>query len=232
MCCWLLLNLLLPFHYHRSIHRAGRNQAFQPISLYVALAAVEDGQLSVTADSLRLLPQQLPYELLGALVLAAADAYASAQHVHGKQILQQLSEQQAHVQFSNAQLQQQQQIQGLRLASIDLQEPVTRPLQTCLTAYTNIQQLSLNELNIDVSAAAALGSHLQTASGCHLHSFILDGVFMCELAWAALAEGMAAGCDLQALRCVACTATGTAAANQTYQHAAPVLQCLMGEIHI
>jgi hypothetical protein len=184
-------------------------------------AVNEAGQLLISSDSLRLLPAQLPYELLGPLVLAAVDGIIA----NNQQQLQQTNQQQvaASVQRKLALQEsishappdkpQDQQQQGLQLVGIDLQQPVAAPLTTCMAAYSCLQQLSLQELNIDVCAAKALGSILHSgsssfssngcstgAAGCSLRGLTLDGVFMCDMAWQALCEGLAAGCELQTIR--------------------------------
>jgi hypothetical protein len=191
------------------------------------MPAVDDmGQLIISSDSLRLLPAQLPYELLGPLILAAVDGLV-AESQHQTQHLNQQTKPAAAVQQKLAlrrtcktfaedkQHDQQpcQQQRGLRLAGIDLQQPVAAPLTTCMAAYSCLQQLSLQELNIDVCAAKALGSILHSgsetfssngcstgAAGCSLRSLTLDAVFMCDMAWRALCEGLAAGCELQTIR--------------------------------
>jgi hypothetical protein len=194
-------------------------------------AVDEAGQLVISSDSLRLLPAQLPYELLGPLVLAAVDGIISDNQQQQKPSNQQqdpaamqgkvaLQDSPNRVPQDEQQDEQQQhhQQQGLQLVGIDLQQPVAAPLTTCMAAYACLQQLSLQELNIDVCAAKALGSILHSgsssfssngcstgAAGCSLRSLTLDGVFMCDIAWQALCEGLAAGCELETIRW-ACTA--------------------------
>lgn len=169
---------------------------------------MEDYQLVITADSLRLLPQQLAYDLIGPMVLAAVDSRSSLQQHHGCRINPQQSSAQQ-VQANTLLKPAQQQLQGLQLVSIDLQEPIAQPLRCCLEAYTHIQQLHLKDLNIDVPMAKTLGSILHHSNQevsrqsrrCRLQSLGFDGVFMCDSAWQAFAEGLAAGCGLQSLRC-------------------------------
>lgn len=165
---------------------ASRPPLLQHLQLHAALASHhhtclslpavdDDGQLLISADSLRLLPARLPYELLAHALQAAVDSCASAQ---------------------------QQQLSGLRLVAVDLQEPAARPLRTCIAAYPCLTRLSLAELNVDVTAAAALGAIAGGVSGGSLQHLALEGTFMCDLAWQAFADGLAAGCQLTSLRCV------------------------------
>jgi len=144
-------------------------------------------------DSLRLLPQLLPYELLGPLIIAAADTINSNITLPGVTL------------DSTAMLQQQQKQplqKGLRLISIDLQEPAAKPLQTCVAAYSNLQQLSLQELNIDVAMAQQLGQIASSkGAGSHLKQLCLQSVFMCETAWGLFLHELQQGCGLQVLRC-------------------------------
>ncbi|KAF6259399.1 hypothetical protein COO60DRAFT_1008119 [Scenedesmus sp. NREL 46B-D3] len=192
-----------------------------------ALKSNEYGQLVISSDSLRLLPAQLPYELLGPLILAAVDSLIANKHQQCRHKTQQRSC--AAVQLSlqdnfglaaqgmKDDQQPHQQQQGLQLVGIDLQQPAAAPLTTCMAAYSCLQQLSLQELNIDVCAAKALGSILHSgsnsfsskgcstgAAGCSLRSLTLDTVFMCDMAWQALCKGLAAGCELQTLRLLHC----------------------------
>lgn len=192
-----------------------------------------------------MLPSQ-PYELLGPLVLAAVDGLIA----NNQQQLTQPEQQQAtngvqHKLVSHEgsppqaqgeqrdQLHQQQ--HGLQLVGIDLQQPVAAPLTTCMAAYSCLQQLSLQELNIDVCAAKALGSILHSgcsnfssngcstgAAGCSLRSLALDAVFMCDMAWQALCDGLAAGCELQTIRwafnwCFACQLLSSSVIKQQCQ---------------
>jgi uncharacterized protein YijF (DUF1287 family) len=145
----------------------------------------ENGQLVIPADSLLLLPAQLPYEMLGPCILAAVDTAVAA-----------------------AQQQDQQQL-GLQLCGIDLQEPVCGPLLTCFQAYPTLQQLSLRELNIDSHAAATLANlwqpqhagHSSSSSVSGLKVLSMQAVFMCQMAWQRVAQGIMAGvCQLQTLR--------------------------------
>jgi hypothetical protein len=186
------------------------------------LAVNEAGQLVISSDSLRLLPAQLPYELLGPLILAAVDGIIANNQQQLQESNQQpdavsvqrklaLQENIGHAPLDEQQQHQQQ--QGLQLVGIDLQQPVAAPLTTCMAAYSCLQQLSLQELNIDVCAAKALGSILHSgsssfssngcstgAAGCSLRGLTLNGVFMCDMAWQALCDGLAAGCELQTIR--------------------------------
>jgi hypothetical protein len=188
-------------------------------------AATDDGQLVISSDSFLVLPSQLPYELLGPLVLAAVDGLISNNQQQSEQLHQQQAAdavQRKHALHEgsgfpaqNGQHDQQlhQQQRGLHLVGIDLQQPVAAPLTTCMAAYSCLQQLSLQELNIDVCAAKALGSILHSgcssfsshgcstgAAGCSLRSLTLDAVFMCDMAWRALCDGLAAGCELHTIR--------------------------------
>uniref|UniRef100_A0A383VZW8 Uncharacterized protein n=1 Tax=Tetradesmus obliquus TaxID=3088 RepID=A0A383VZW8_TETOB len=194
-----------------------------------ALNITDDGQLVISSESLGMLPSQLPYELLGPLVLAAVDGIIA----NNQQQLTQPEQQQATNAMQHkltlhggaappAQSEQRDcrlhhQQRGLQLVGIDLQQPVAAPLTTCMAAYSCLQQLSLQELNIDVCAAKALGSILHSgcsnfssngcstgAAGCSLRSLTLDAVFMCDMAWQALCDGLAAGCELQTIRLLNC----------------------------
>lgn len=94
---------------------------------------------------------------------------------------------------------------GLQLCGIDLQEPVCGPLLTCFQAYPTLQQLGLRELNVDSHAAGTLAnmwqSHHTGSSVSGLKVLSLQAVFMCQLAWARVAQGIMAGsCQLQTLR--------------------------------
>jgi hypothetical protein len=83
-------------------------------------------------------------------------------------------------------------------------------LTTCVQAYPSVQQLDLQELNVDAHAAAALASlvqhtcctsqHTGRSSESGLQSISLRAVFMCQLAWQSLAEGISARCQLRTLR--------------------------------
>lgn len=164
-------------------------------------------------DSLQLLPARLPYELLGPCILAAVDSLAAAARPAHKHTDTQAdnkssgaSQAAAHEQLLHAQptCQQQQQV-ALQLYGIDLQEPITGPLVTCFQAYSFLQQLSLQELNVDAHAATAIASMVHhppsacsTASG--LTGLTLKNVFMCHAAWKTMLRGLAAGCQLQTLR--------------------------------
>lgn len=168
-------------------------------------------------DSLQLLPAKLPYELLGPCILAAVDSLAAAagparQHNDSRTCNQGSGSCQdaADGQLLQAQpaCQQQQQQVALQLYGIDVQEPITGPLVTCFQAYSFLQQLSLQELNVDAHAAAAIASMVQhTPSACStqhtasgLIGLTLKNVFMCQTAWQTLLRGIAAGCQVQTLR--------------------------------
>lgn len=172
----------------------------------------------VPYDSLQLLPARLPYELLGPCILAAVDSVAAAttpahQHTDSKNSSktsggsQSTAADEKLLQAQPAREQQQQQV-ALQLYGIDLQEPITGPLVTCFQAYSFLQQLSLQELNVDAHAAAAIASMVQrTPSACNtqhtasgLIGLTLKNVFMCHTAWQTLLTGIAAGCQLQTLR--------------------------------
>lgn len=107
-----------------------------------------------------------------------------------------------------AQQQGQQQLE-LQLCSIDLQEPVCGPLLTCFQAYPTLQRLGLRELNVDSHAAGTLANmwrphhtgHSSSSSASGLKVLSLQAVFMCQLAWQGVAQGiMGGGCQLQTLR--------------------------------
>lgn len=160
--------------------------------------AGDDNCLVISADSLHLLPPQMPYELLGPCILAAVDRLAAPAAAAPSTTAVACTPQQKHQQPKHRQ----QKGSGLRLYGVDLQEPIAGPLATCFSAYPFLQHLSLQELNIDSQAAAALGSNIlqqqQQQSG--LLSLCLRAVFMCDMAWQALMRGIAAGCCLQTLR--------------------------------
>jgi hypothetical protein len=188
------------------------------VDTFTCLSATdEDGHLVVPSDSLQLLPARLPYELLGPCILAAVDSLAAAARPANKHTDTQAdnkssgaSQAAAHQQLLQAQpaCQQQQQQVALQLYGIDLQEPITGPLVTCFQAYSFLQQLSLQELNVDAHAAAAIASMVQhTPSACSsqqaasgLVGLTLKHVFMGHTAWKTLLKGIAAGCQLQTLR--------------------------------
>lgn len=185
----------------------------------------EDGQLTIPADSLQLLPAKLSYELLGPCILAAVDhavaATTPAQHQHSSLRDSRSSSctpQHAPCNHQQPDIlppeQQQQERLGIHMYGIDLQEPVAGPLQTCYQAYPLLQQLSLQELNVDAHAAAALACMVQEATcmsqhtdcsssngrAAGLRALSLTAVFMCQMAWQSIAKGIAAGCQLQTLR--------------------------------
>lgn len=168
----------------------------------------------ISTDSWALLPPKLSYDLIGPLILAAVDRHlnssaynqqiSNGKHKHALQGQSQAETGALAVALQDQEQQDQQQL-GLRLIGIDLQQPVAAPLKTCMAAYSCLQQLNLHELNIDVTAAQALGSILNSGcmgrgSACSLQSLMLDGVFLCGLAWQALCEGLAAGCKLKRIR--------------------------------
>jgi hypothetical protein len=149
-----------------------------------------------------LLLQQGQYDLLGPLVLAAVDQWLAA---------------------GSPQTPQHQQQSGLCLAGIDLQEPLARPLRTCLEVYAAaLQRLSVRHCNLDTALAAALGALWQpnscSRSVCGLLSLSLAHVFMCELAWRAFTQGLAAGCGLQALRCVRRAPRGSVRSRESHSN--------------
>lgn len=167
----------------RCIHRTWLHSSIQTAAAAAACFAGEKGHLAIPADSLLLLPAQLPYEMLGPCVLAAVD--------------------------NAARQQQDQQQLGLQLCGIDLQEPVCGPLLTCFQAYPTLQRLGLRELNVDSHAAGTLAnmwrshhtgrSNSSSVSGLKVLS--LQAVFMCQLAWQRVAQGIMGGaCQLQTLR--------------------------------
>jgi hypothetical protein len=185
--------------------RYGEHITSKHLLCHAAVAATDaDGQLSVTSDSMQLLPAHLPYELLGPCILAAVDRCAAATSTQRtNQTAQHIPAQQPNG-SAPAQLVQQQ--IGLQLYGIDLQEPVAGPLTTCFQAYPALQQLLLQELNVDTQAAAALAQHIccsphRASSSSSLQQLHLRAVFMGQLAWQALAGGLGhASCQLQTLR--------------------------------
>lgn len=134
-----------------------------------------DDSLVVCSESLRLLPSDLPYELLGPALLVALDARVADCRGRGSALNE------------------------LRLVSLDVQEPLSGPLSTCFAAFSCLQSLSLAELNVDTPAATALG---QLLCGGRISGLSLQGVFLCETAWQGLFNGLAAGVTgLHTLRC-------------------------------
>lgn len=170
-------------------------------------AAGEDGHLIIPTDSLQLLPARLPYELLGPCILAAVDSHAAAVTAQHSSCMPQAS-QSCRQQTQHPALQHPH--MGLQLCGLDLQQPLAAPLATCFAAYPFLRHLGLQELNIDTAVAGILGSLIQSpacrmqGSCCSSSSLIglgLKSVFMCDLAWQAFSRGLAAGCQLQTLRC-------------------------------
>lgn len=180
--------------------------------MYFCLITGQDGHLIIPADSLLLLPAQLPYELLGPCILAAVDtavATSSVQRQQDRRTSQHASASQPQ-QSGPLQNGQQHGQLCLQLNGIDLQEPICGPLTTCVQAYHALQQLHLQELNVDAHAAAAFASivqhtccpsqHTSSSTGSGLQGLSLRAVFLCQLAWQSLAKGISAGCQLQTLR--------------------------------
>lgn len=91
-------------------------------------------------------------------------------------------------------------VAALALRGIDVQQPLAAPLRTAVAAFDSLRRLALSDCNVDVPAAAGLAA-LCGGPGRALASLSLSGVFMCELAWQALALGLAApGCRVEELQ--------------------------------
>lgn len=212
LCChavWLAGSMCVTERRAGSTHQESHKHASMPFLVLLLLLPMtdSDGKLWVPSDSLQLLPARMPYELLGPCILAAVDACAAAAQQDTNPLAPADGAPSAELD-PQQQLKQQQQF-GLHLYGIDLQEPITGPLSTCLQAYPALQQLVLQGLNVDTHAAAALAQHVcrspqqggAAAASSSLKQLHLHGVFMGQLAWQALVKGMGqASCQLQTLR--------------------------------